>query len=219
MPKRQTLALGAVAALAAVIGCGIASGARTVTRWPAARAGHLDRATTLYLGLGADALALKRAGLIGSRAGYENDTFLSNEAPVLTTWPEKTTERDFFRPKRLLPRLPGSGYRVVQGLTSGIVLAIRLIGIQARPTIALFRPFVPWDAKVVSTQGTKTPLCRGWVLSSASLSATVTALGTAQKIVPPPTAVYLHAWWTAPTKVASGSAYLDLRTTPGPVRC
>ena len=99
------------------------------------------------------------------------------------------------------------------------MLAIRLIGVRAKPMIGLFRPFVPSDATVVSTQGTKVPLCRGWVLSSASLDATVATLGAAQKIVPPPTAVYVHAWWTAPTGVASGSAYLDLRTTPGPVRC
>ena len=219
MSKRHAVLVGVAAALAPVLGCGIASATRSGSGLQTRPARLVVRTTKVYPGLGADASALKRAGLIGNRAGYENDTFLSNEAPLLTAWPEATTERDLFHPKRVLPRLPGSGYRVVRGLTSGIVLAIRLIGIQAKPTMALFRPFVPADAKVVRGEGTTAPLCRGWILSSTSLSATVATLAAAQKIVPAPAAVFVHAWWTGPTKVEPGSAYLDLRTTAGPVRC
>src|SRR5262245_13370512 len=59
---------------------------------------HIAGGANPYLGVGANASALKRIGVIGNRAGYENDTFLSNEVPMLTTWPEDAVERDFFRP-------------------------------------------------------------------------------------------------------------------------
>jgi len=199
-------------------------------------AGHLSATTTAttttttptapppvsrYLGVGADAAALKRAGVIGDRAGYENDTFLSNEAPMLATWPEGSTdrERDIFQPNRYLPRLQGSAYRVIQGLRSGIVLGIRLIGIKTRPTSALFKPLIPTDVKLVRQLGSRAPLCKGWVFSSPSLSAAAAALGAAGKLTPGPAAVYVHAWWTAPTRVAPGSAYVDLRTSLAGLRC
>src|SRR5262249_43247076 len=120
---------------------------------------------------------------------------------------------------RILPHLQGSSYRVIRGLTSGIVLGIRLIGIEAKPATALFKPFIPTDAKLVRQQRTRAPLCRGWVFSSASLTATVAGLGATQTIAPPAEAVYVHAWWTAPTRVAPGSAYVDLRTSVGGIRC
>ena len=185
---------------------------------PASTAGAAGD-TTPYLGVGADAAALQRAGVIGGRAGYENDTYLSTEAPMLTTWLEPTTERDFFRPKRVLPHFPGSSYRVIRGLTSGIVLGIRLMGIPSRPTVGVFRPLVPADAKLVRTGGTTHPFCRGWVYTSASLTGAIHALATAGKVKPDPAALYVHAWWTAPSAGVVGSVYVDLRTTLGTLPC
>jgi hypothetical protein len=174
---------------------------------------------TPYLGVGASASALKRLGAIGSRAGYENDPFFSIEAPLLTTWPE-TTERDVFRPKRFLPHLPGTDYRVRWGLSSGIVLAMRLIGIASRPNAVLFKPLIPADASLIRRTG-KGARCTGWLFRSRSLDAAIRALVGRHKLPALPRSVYVHAWWTAPSASdnGSGSAYVEVRTTASALSC
>jgi len=169
-------------------------------------------AATPYIGVGAKAAGLKRSGVIGARAGYENDSFLSDEAPMLTSWPEAATERDFFHPKRVLPRVAGTSYRVIWGEATGIVLGIRLVGVQTKPAAGALRMFMPADAKLARrlSRGTK---CTGWIFTSRSLSATV---AERQALTPPPAAVYVHAWWTAPRRGFEGDAYLALSTSNQP---
>ena len=175
---------------------------------PVAAAG----AGTPYIGIGAKAASLNRSGVMGARAGYENDTFLSDEAPMLVSWPEAVTERDFFHPKRVLPQLAGTSYRAIWGRTTGIVLGIRLIGIQSKPAQGGLRVFVPADTKLVH-QRSRGAKCTGWVFTSASLRGLVAKL---QGLTPPPAAVYIHAWWTAPRGGFEGNEYLALSTSNKP---
>ena len=172
-----------------------------------------------YLGVGANAAALKRLGAIGGRAGYENDPFYVIEAPLLTSWPE-VTERDVFRPKRFLPHLPGREYRVRWGLTSGIVLGMRLIGIASRPTAGLFKPLIPADASLIRRTGTGGN-CAGWLFRSPSLDAAIRTLAAKHKAPATPRGVYVHAWWTAPSPAdnRTGPAYVEVRTTVSALSC
>jgi hypothetical protein len=168
-----------------------------------------------YVGIGASAATLKHSGVIGARAGYENDTFLSSEAHTLASWPEAVTERDFFYPKKVLPRLPGTSYRVIWGATSGIVLGIRLIGIQTKPAISMFRRLMPPDAEL-DRQQSKPSRCTGWAFSSASLTTAVTAIAAQESIDPAPSAIHVHVWWTAPRAAYKGNVYLELSTSGTP---